>query len=373
MTRIKKTGIILAALVLGAGWAVSPAAGQLSDPAPGWAPGQPFIVTIQGPRGIPLMVVYTGRIPLKSDPRVRLLLPDLGDSGLDYAVSTRGDPARRRMVPPGFPPDNMMKRGQGVVGRIHTVVISSALNPAIGKGVGTHLSIGAAGLDHWLLPDSSANPGTEACYFGGYSLNDAGSMGTGDDVLSLKPSAPRRSIDGGDMGGRPYTGDPPWGTPPDDDLYGAERRDIPPIAPTDVVPGTGLLPPGHEDGVLSGSGNRATGFDLGGSGPAEVSTSDCTFGGYQPPSAGNLIGKDGVLVLSPTSVRRGFYPSGRPGGRLRNPPGRPDPDPHARRPIRWVPFPTPPISPVGGGAAIGHARFILGVADNGLTISAATG
>ena len=377
MTRIYKAVFLLAALGWAAGLAAMPAAAQLSEPTPGWEPGQPFVVTIHGARGTPLMVVHVGRIPLASEARVALILPDLGDTGLAYAVSTRGDPLARRMVPPGFPGSDMMKKEQETVGRIHTAVILSPANPALGKEPGTWLAVGAQGLDHWLVPEVPDDMGTMGCVFGGYPAPGGVSFQPADGALGLDPGAVDRTMDGGRALGVPNVHGPPGGGPPDvippDDLYGGDRRDIDPLTPADGVFTKGHAPPGFVDGVLSGTGDRATGVDPGGSGPPEAASANCTFGGYHVPGAGTLIDKGTVVGIAKDAPRRSLDPGGRPPGRRWVKPERPAPAPHVRRPVETVPIVGPLLGPLDGGATIGHARFILGVGPNGLTLGTSTG
>ena len=312
MTRINKAVFLLAALGWAAGLAVSPAVAQDSQPAPGFSPGQPYVVTIQGERGTPLMVVHVGRIPLASESQVELLLPDLGASGLAYAVSTLGGPMAQ-CVPPADPyPDSAKKKPQEVVGRIHTVVILSPLNPAIGQDAETYLTLGANGLDHGLVPNGV--PGdVQECGFGGCQIPDAGVVAAGDGVLGLDPTATGRGISGGRLQGLPHDGGPPGGGPPPDgdDLYGGERRPMVPVDPVEWFPGTGPATPVQVDGVLS-DGVRVPGFDPGGSGPQELATETCSFGGYLLPTMVTPIAKEGVLDFGDSRPRLslGIFHSG---------------------------------------------------------------
>ncbi len=370
MKRCINVVLVLAALMLAAGWAAAPAAGQLSNPAPGWEPGQPFLVTIHDPRGTPMMVVHAGRIPLASDPRARLVLPDLGNSGLVYVVSTRGDPGGRR--PPVRFPNDVLKKEQEIVGRIHSVVLLSPANPALGMGARHILIVGANSLDHGLLPesfdpDTGAASGLAGCTFGGYLVPGMGILKSADDVLNLAPTMPRRSMDGDRAYGAPQE-TPPDGIPPDE-LYGGDRRVMRPITPIDGFPHAGRLAPGQGDDLLTGGGGGVTGIDPGGAGPPEAAAAaDCTFGGYQAPGAGVLGGKDVVMGLDPGAARRSMDPGARPQGDLWNVPDRPAPDPHALRPTRWVPIPSPRWWKNPGAGSLGQGNFILGLSDKGMTL-----
>ncbi len=134
MTRIRNAVFTLAAGIITAGMTVPSAAAQSAEPSAQFMPGQPVVVSVADPELGTLEIVWAGRVPLADGRRVRLALPDLGQRGLAYAVSTQG-----------LEPD-AAKKHQSAVGRIHTVYIKSPGSGAILGGGSSSSSDGDDGL-----------------------------------------------------------------------------------------------------------------------------------------------------------------------------------------------------------------------------------
>lgn len=154
MTTINNTMFALASGLLASVLASSSATAQVSKPSPGFIPGQPFAITIEDGRGTPLMVVLAGRIPLESDPRIELFLPDLESFGdqedsLVYALSIQTESSLG---------SEMGKKSQEVAGRVHLVYEKAAAGATLGQSDGSSgllISISASGLQHEIVHDLS--------------------------------------------------------------------------------------------------------------------------------------------------------------------------------------------------------------------------
>jgi hypothetical protein len=174
MSTSKKIGWVLAVLLVFVGMLVESAAAQLQKlgPETGWVPGQPFLVSITTREGIPLMVVYSGRIPLENGSRVRLVLPNLDETGLVYAVSTVPTIERRRgrHIDPARP--DMLNKPQWIVGRVHVSFIHAPVSAVLGSAGDAVLSSGASAGDHTLSSGAKGSSRTG----GGQLQSDSGGI-----------------------------------------------------------------------------------------------------------------------------------------------------------------------------------------------------
>jgi hypothetical protein len=127
MTRTHNTLSALATGLLAFGLASSSSNAQMAEPST-WTPGQPYVVAISDPQGNPLMVVAAGRIPLETEARVALFLPDLESFGdqeqqLTYTVLSQRNTLN----------GTMNKKSQAVVGRVHKQFIKAAGGAILGQ------------------------------------------------------------------------------------------------------------------------------------------------------------------------------------------------------------------------------------------------
>lgn len=345
----KTTITVLAALFA---WTAAPSAtAQLMEPATGWVPGQPYVVTVSDSALEPLMVVYVGRIPLLSTgKRVRLLLPNLDRTGLVYTVSTYGDDAGRR--PPGSGP-RKAREPQYVVGRVHTVVIQSPANPALGQAPDILLVIDARGITTHMSGSGGGGGGQDD-----QTSLTLGTMVTQGGVLDTQPWMGRRSLDGG----RPEH----HGVPPQPDPHGAQRRMVRPPEPTPMrrlADGMGTLDVVRN--ALDGSGDRADTYDTGGAGVMEATVGDdpCFKGPYVTQGCASVVTQSGLLGVQPASTRRTFD-GGRPAGERVIPRKRGG----VPRPLEDVPFVRKRGFPDAGGGVLGTGRVPWNLGDQGHTL-----
>ncbi len=354
----RKTTITAFAILLGLAFAAAPSAtAQLMEPATGWVPGQPYVLTISDSELEPMMVVYVGRIPLLSTgKRVRMLLPSLDRTGMVYAVSTIGDNDARR--PPWAGP-RKAREPQHVAGRVHTVVIPSPANPALGQAPGVVVVIDARGVTSHL---AGAGPVDQATCSKGPYCQPGGVMDEKDDVLGVQPAATRRTIDGGRAEHH--------GIVPPPDPHGAERRMI---RPPEVDPmrrladGLGSLDTARN--VLGGTGDRATTYDTGGAGIPEAAAAGdepCSKGPWQTGGCASVVSAGDVLGVQPAAPRR-TLDGGRPAGERVAPRDRGG----VPRPIEDVPFVRKRGVPDTGGGDLGQARFPWHLGDQGHTLEGA--
>ena len=348
----RKTTITALALLIGLAWAAAPSApAQLMEPATGWVPGQPYVITVSDSALEPLMVVYVGRIPpLSTGKRVRLFLPNLDRTGLVYAVSTVGDDEARRRRGSG---PRKARKPYEVAGRVHTVVIPSPANPALGQAPDVVIVIDGRGITTHL---TGGGQDDQAPCFKGPFCQPGGVMDQKDDVLGVQPASTRRSLDGGRAGHHGLA------LPPDP--HGAERRMI---RPPEVDPmrryADGVATLGTARNVLGGSGDRATTFDTGGPGiPEEAGAAPCFKGPFCQPG-GVMNQKDDVLGLQPAATRR-TIDGGRPYGERVGPRQRGG----VPRPLEDVPFVRKRGVPDTGGGSLGQARIPWHLGDQGHTL-----
>lgn len=160
MSNARWNKLAVVALLTAAGTMAPSADAQLVGPETGWVPGQPVLVSITTRAGAPLLVVYAGRIPLASESRVRLVLPDLGDNGLMYTLTTTGQADFLRRRPQDTGADGVAKKPQEVVGRVHSSFEKNPAPPTLGTGSGNSLSVSDTAADYTLGSVSTgSNPG----------------------------------------------------------------------------------------------------------------------------------------------------------------------------------------------------------------------
>jgi hypothetical protein len=195
MNTLNNAVFALATGLLAVGLASSSASAQMSKSAAGFTPGEPFVVTISTVRGTPIMIVQAGRVPLQSDRRVRLFLPDLGDGPqeLVYVLSLRGDLSVRSsqkvrsMTEASQAEADVNKRSRERAGRLRSYILSaSPVGPKLGKQggkqSGSTLSIGADGMHHTFGYDLSGDiVGEEKGQAAANQVSDAGSLGKAGD------------------------------------------------------------------------------------------------------------------------------------------------------------------------------------------------
>jgi hypothetical protein len=181
MTTIKNTTFALAIGLLASTLASPSSMAQMAKPATGLTPGQPFVLSISSPDGQPVMVVAGGHIPLLSEPRIALFLPDLESLGgqeeggqFTYTLSTQG--------PAGLTSETLGKP-QHVVGRVHKEYVKSPAGPTLGAQGGTSggsiLLIGAGGLQLTPVIDIADDiVWIDSCVHGAYEVAGAGTMAT---------------------------------------------------------------------------------------------------------------------------------------------------------------------------------------------------
>ncbi len=158
MTRIHKAVMTLVAGLMTAGLGLFPVAAQSAEPSSGWSPGQPVVVTVVNEHGATLLVLHAGRIPLTSDARARLFLPELGVRGIAYAVSVPAPTSELGQVG---------KLGE-TTGGVKTVIVPTAASNSVGGKSGSFLSISASGLQVSTGYDQSGDiVWNDPCVWGG--------------------------------------------------------------------------------------------------------------------------------------------------------------------------------------------------------------
>jgi hypothetical protein len=311
MSRAKTIVIAVTVFVFLVGMMTPSVDAQLVGSETGLVPGQPFVLSITSRGGAPLMVVYVGRVPLSSDSRVRLMLPDLGDDGLIYSLTTTGTVGTQRDRPIDRPYSDMGKRSQAsTVGRIQCCLAQPQVTPSLGTPGGSMVSGG----------DSSGSGMT----MGSGSGNSGG--GTENSTVGDDNGSRRRAIR----------------------LLVPQRR----WHSTD----TGVLDHAHSRGVLDYDGERVHTFDSGGVGPLEA-------------GAGSGSSQAG-LDLAGSAPRRGLG-AARAAGSLQDRPIRPDPDETGPRPIRSIPFPG--NAHVTPGGILGTGGVVIIIDDQGLEFEGSAG
>jgi hypothetical protein len=143
-------------------------------------------VSITSREGIPLLVVYSGRIPLQDDPRVRLTLPNLDGTDLVYAVTTVPTVERRRgrQIDPARP--DMLSKPQEIVGRVHFKFEHAPVDAVLGSAGDGVLTSGSSANGYTLSSGGMGSSGTGGgqmhMHSGGLAASGAASAaGTGDD------------------------------------------------------------------------------------------------------------------------------------------------------------------------------------------------